>query len=169
MKIKEIRELSGMTRAAFAREYNIPIRSIENWEAGVRKCPDYVAQSLEKSVKERRSICMRTINIYCNYGVLGSEKMKIYTFGGEHPHATCSDKMTVVIPDGWEIYKNQVGQTMVTAPWGWDYEINEILKAKQTRPAFQALDKDMYPQFEYLYTPEELSEKEENEKAKEGI
>lgn len=169
MKIKEIRELSGMTRAAFAREYNIPIRSIENWEAGVRKCPDYVAQLLEKSVKERRSICMRTINIYCNYGVLGSEKMKIYTFGGEHPHATCSDKMTVVVPDGWEIYKNQAGQTIVTAPWGWNYEINEVLRSKKTRPIFEALDKDMYPQFAYLYTSEELIEKEDKKKLEESI
>ena len=167
MTIKEIRKLSGMTRAAFAREYNIPLRSIENWEAGVRKCPDYVIQLLEKSVKEKRNICMKTIEIYCNYGVLGSEKRKVYTFGGEHPHATCSDEVTVIVPNGWGIYENQYGETMVSSPWGWNYTVNEVLIDRKGHPAFQALDKDGNPHFEYLYTQEELLEKEEKKKAKE--
>lgn len=85
---------------------------------------------------------MRTIEIYKNYGVLGSEKISVYSFGGEHPHATCSDKMTVAVPDGWEIYQNQMGQTMVTAPWGWDYEINEVLQGNEN-PCFYAIDKNM--------------------------
>lgn len=107
---------------------------------------------------------MRTIEIYRNYGVLGSEKRNIYTFGGEHPNAKCSDKMTVIVPDGWDVYENQVGKTMVSSPWGWDYEINEILKDKNGLPSFQALDKDMYPQFKYLYTTEEMMEKKKENK-----
>lgn len=104
---------------------------------------------------------MKTIEIYCNYGVLAAEKRNVYTFGAEHPHATCSDKMTVVIPDGWEIYRNQIGQTMVTAPWGWDYDVNEVLTDIKGRAAFRALDKNMDYKTAFLFTPEEITEKEE--------
>ena len=85
---------------------------------------------------------MKTIEIYCNYGVLAAEKRNVYTFGAEHPHATCSDRMTVVVPEGWEVYKNQMGQTRATSPWGWDYEINEVLQGNEY-PCFRAYDKGM--------------------------
>ena len=92
---------------------------------------------------------MKTIEIYCNYGVLAAEKRNVYTFGAEHPHATCSDKMTVAVPDGWEVFQNQMGQTMVTAPWGWNYEINEVLQGNE-KPCFYALDKNMNGHRAYL-------------------
>ena len=85
---------------------------------------------------------MKTIEIYCNYGVLAAEKRNVYTFGEPHATATCSDKMTVAVPDGWEIYRSQMGQTIATAPWGWDYEINEVLQGDEC-PHFRAYDKDM--------------------------
>ena len=47
---------------------------------------------------------MKTLNIYCNYGVLNAEKMKIYTYGCKSESATISDILTVVVPDGWDIY-----------------------------------------------------------------
>ena len=109
---------------------------------------------------------MKTIEIYCNYGVLAAEKRNVYTFGAEHPHATCSDKMMVVVPDGWELYQNQMGQTMVTAPWGWDYDINEVLTDIKGRAAFRALDKNMSYKTAFLFTPEEITEKEEQRKQK---
>ena len=40
---------------------------------------------------------MQTLEIYANYGVLTAEKRTVYTYGAEHPYATCSDKMTVVV------------------------------------------------------------------------
>ena len=102
---------------------------------------------------------MKKIEIYCNYGVLAAEKRNVYTFGAEHPHATCSDKMTVVVPDGWGVYQNQMGQTMITAPWGWDYDINEVLTDINGRAAFRAMDKNMSYKTAYLFTPEEKKEK----------
>lgn len=109
---------------------------------------------------------MKTIEIFCNYGVLAAEKRNVYTFEGEHPYATCSDKMTVVVPDGWEIYRNQIGQIMTTAPWGWDYDINEILTDIKGRAAFRALDKNMSYKTAFLFTPEELEERSEKERKK---
>ena len=106
---------------------------------------------------------MKTIEIYCNYGVLAAEKRNVYTFGAEHPHATCSDKMTVVVPEGWELYQNESGQTMVTAPWGWDYDINDVLTDIKGRAAFRAMDKNMSYKTAFLFTPEELGEKSNKE------
>ena len=60
---------------------------------------------------------MQKIEIYCNYGVLAAEKRNVYTYGGEHQHATCSDRMTVIVPDEWKLYKNTFGATMVESPW----------------------------------------------------
>ena len=40
--IKEIRQYTGLTQAAFAESFFIPKRSIENWEGGTRDCPPYV-------------------------------------------------------------------------------------------------------------------------------
>lgn len=62
---------------------------------------------------------MKTLEIYKNYGVLGSEKRNVFTFGAEHATATCSDKITVAIPDGWNVFEAASGRTAVTAPWGW--------------------------------------------------
>ncbi len=42
MDIKDIRQSTGMTRAAFAKEFGIPYRTLEDWEAGKRKPPEYV-------------------------------------------------------------------------------------------------------------------------------
>lgn len=83
---------------------------------------------------------MEKIKIFCNYGVMSAEKRNVYTYSAEHPHATCSDQMIAEIPEGWELYENQMGQMMVTAPWGWNYEIDEVLRGNEI-PCFIAIDK----------------------------
>lgn len=50
--IKEIRNYTGLSQANFAKKYGIPKRSIENWEAGSRNCPDYLTTLLDRVVKE---------------------------------------------------------------------------------------------------------------------
>lgn len=84
---------------------------------------------------------MKSIKIFRNYGVLAAEKRNVYTYGAEHSQAVCSDEITVEIPEGWETYENDLGQTMLTAPWGWNYFINEVLSGNKN-PYFQAYDKD---------------------------
>ena len=42
MEFKELRKLSGMTQKAFAEYFEIPKRTIESWDAGERKCPEYL-------------------------------------------------------------------------------------------------------------------------------
>lgn len=52
MSTTEMREHLKISRAEFSRMYNIPIRTLENWESGKSKCPDYVRQLLERAVLE---------------------------------------------------------------------------------------------------------------------
>ena len=52
MTIKEMREYLNVSRAEFSRRYKIPVRTLENWESGKSKCPDYVIQLLERAVLE---------------------------------------------------------------------------------------------------------------------
>ena len=53
MTFKELRQLSGMTQKEFAEYFEIPKRSIENWDAGARKCPEYLLNLMEyKLTKE---------------------------------------------------------------------------------------------------------------------
>ncbi|WP_375180243.1 helix-turn-helix domain-containing protein [Enterococcus rotai] len=41
MTIKEMRETKKLSRAQFSRIYNIPIRTLENWDAETRKMTSY--------------------------------------------------------------------------------------------------------------------------------
>ena len=51
MTILEMRNAFGDTQSEFAARYNIPFRTIQNWEAGVRKPPEYVAELLEDRIQ----------------------------------------------------------------------------------------------------------------------
>lgn len=48
--IADIRAAAGLSRAAFSREYGIPIRTIEDWEAGRRVPPDYLVRLIAFAV-----------------------------------------------------------------------------------------------------------------------
>lgn len=89
------------------------------------------------------------IKIYCNYGVLAAEKRNIYTYGAPHGTATCYDEMMVEIPEGWEAHESNTGKLTVTAPWGWDYDIDEVLQGNE-KPCFYALDKNMNGHRQFL-------------------
>lgn len=52
MTIKDIRKLTGLSQNGFADKYNIPKRTIQEWEQGRREPPDYLVRLLEFKVKE---------------------------------------------------------------------------------------------------------------------
>ena len=52
MELKEMRKLLGLSQAAFGDRYNIPVRTIQDWENGRRKAPIYVLELLERVVTE---------------------------------------------------------------------------------------------------------------------
>lgn len=44
MNFKQIREQSGMNIKQFSEYFNIPYRTVQNWDLGLRQCPDYVIE-----------------------------------------------------------------------------------------------------------------------------
>lgn len=51
MTIREMRASLGNTQGEFAVRYNIPFRTVQNWEAGVRNPPEYIMDLLESRVR----------------------------------------------------------------------------------------------------------------------
>ena len=62
MNIREMRMKLGDTQSEFAARYNIPFRTVQNWEAGVRTPPAYIVNLLEQQVKEDL-INRKTVNL----------------------------------------------------------------------------------------------------------
>ena len=50
-KIRGLREQTGMTRKDFSVHIGIPLRTIEDWEAGHRKPPEYIPRLIEYQIK----------------------------------------------------------------------------------------------------------------------
>lgn len=56
MKIKELRELTGMSQSQFADYFHIPIKNIQNWEIDRVKCADYLVDLIEYKLKKEKII-----------------------------------------------------------------------------------------------------------------
>lgn len=92
MTIKEIREKSGLSRAEFSRRYNIPVRTLEDWESNKRKCPEYVTELLCRSVSEDTA----DVNLKCysepilkEMGLLYRQLLFVLNDGGRNPYPVC--------------------------------------------------------------------------------
>lgn len=53
-QIKDIRASTHLSQAGFAERYNIPKRTIENWESGVSVPPAYVIEFIEYRIKNEK-------------------------------------------------------------------------------------------------------------------
>ena len=49
--IKQLREKAGMNRKDFSEYTKIPVRTLEDWEAGRRTPPEYIPRLLEYQLK----------------------------------------------------------------------------------------------------------------------
>ena len=52
MTIRELRAESKMTQRAFAKYLNIPVKTIESWDAGTREPSDYVVELIEYKLRK---------------------------------------------------------------------------------------------------------------------
>ena len=52
MDIRGMRMQLGDTQSEFAARYKIPFRTVQNWETGVRKPPEYMINLLEHRIRE---------------------------------------------------------------------------------------------------------------------
>lgn len=74
---------------------------------------------------------MKTFKGYINYGCLHAEKRVIFTAGNPQPTAKSSEPVEYTVPDGWTLEEAASGEMVVTAPWGWTYELNEVLQGNE--------------------------------------
>lgn len=66
MTIREMRAQLGDTQSEFAMRYNIPFRTVQNWETGVRKPPQYIVDLLSARIQSdlvnRRTVALPSYN-----------------------------------------------------------------------------------------------------------
>ena len=61
----ELRESTGMTRKEFCEYFEIPYRTVQDWELGNRKMPDYLLRLMEYKIR-----------IYVFYLIVSSHYLK---------------------------------------------------------------------------------------------
>ena len=52
----ELRESTGMTRKEFCEYFEIPYRTVHDWELGNRKMPDYLLRLMEYKIRMEQGI-----------------------------------------------------------------------------------------------------------------
>lgn len=50
-QIRGLREKAGMTRPQFSKHLGIPVRTLEDWEAGRRTPPEYIPRLMGYALK----------------------------------------------------------------------------------------------------------------------
>lgn len=54
IEIKNLREETGMNRTQFCEYFNIPYRTVQDWESGRRVMPEYVLRLLEYRIRAEK-------------------------------------------------------------------------------------------------------------------
>ena len=62
-EMKTLRELTGLNRTGFAKSQGIPLRTVEEWEAGRRKMPDYLLRLLSYKIRMEQSATRQNKNV----------------------------------------------------------------------------------------------------------
>lgn len=63
MTIKQAREFAGYTQQDVEEEFGVPIRSLQNWEAGIRQPPEYVEKYLVQALCQTKQVArIKAIN-----------------------------------------------------------------------------------------------------------
>lgn len=52
MTIREARAFANMTQKQVEDEFGVPIRTLQNWESGIRDCPEYVHKWLVQELMQ---------------------------------------------------------------------------------------------------------------------
>lgn len=82
MTIQELRERSGMNRNQFCEYFGLRYRTVQDWELGNRKCPEYLLDLMEYklSIAKHNADLVKLaeyltdnentdIKLYCNAGL----------------------------------------------------------------------------------------------------
>lgn len=53
--IKELRKITGLSQAEFAKKFHIPVGTLAHWEQEIRTPPEYVVYMIAKIVYSERN------------------------------------------------------------------------------------------------------------------
>ena len=56
MTFKELRQCSGMNQTQFAKYFEIPLRTVQNWEGGINKCPEYLLKLMQYKLENQKIV-----------------------------------------------------------------------------------------------------------------
>ena len=56
MTFKELRELSRMSRSEFSKYFDVPYRTVQNWELELRECPEYLLKLMQYKLEKENII-----------------------------------------------------------------------------------------------------------------
>lgn len=56
IELRKIREKTGMNRREFSEYFGIPYRTVQDWEAGKRKMPEYLLRLMLYKLKMEKMI-----------------------------------------------------------------------------------------------------------------
>lgn len=55
-KIRALRTETGLNRKQFAEHFQIPLRTVEEWEAGRRKPPEYIPRLIKYQIMYEQQV-----------------------------------------------------------------------------------------------------------------
>ena len=56
MNIKEMRQQTGLSQTAFAKYFEIPLRTVQDWEQGRRQPPEYLVTLMQYKLEKEGAI-----------------------------------------------------------------------------------------------------------------
>ena len=78
-KVRELRESLGMSRKQFCEHFQIPYRTVSEWEKDGRHAPDYVLKLLEYSVQmEKSDAGKKILNTTLCYLIKGDQYLMLH-------------------------------------------------------------------------------------------
>lgn len=124
MNIEEARKARGMSRKDVSRKLGIPYRSLENWEKGLSKCPDYVEQLVVAEIlrggKKMTDIEVLMKNGYSKRKAEEELKRGTVVFEGEDFERHFDDYMEEwgVDEEEQEKYRKMLEEKIAIPDWG---------------------------------------------------
>lgn len=124
MNIEEARKARGMSRKDVSRKLGIPYRSLENWEKGLSKCPDYVERLVVAEIlrggKKMTDIEVLMKNGYSKRKAEEELKRGTVVFEGEDFERHFDDYMEEwgVDEEEQEKYRKMLKEKIAIPDWG---------------------------------------------------
>ena len=59
MTILELRQKTGLSQSQFAKRFHLNVRTVQTWEQGTRKTPDYVIWLITRVIESEEKIIVK--------------------------------------------------------------------------------------------------------------